>query len=334
MQLPETIFGIPLTADEEPASSRLPRTFTREFRFLRAKLAGEGAPEFDIVASDRRIDVKKAAAAAETVSSITDLDATVCSPALDWWQMRALAERGVPFIRDERNLWMPFLGASVKMDVSATAPRQLSPQAQRVFTNLLCGAWDGKDAGELATLAGKSPSSVSKYLAELSAVCPQFIERLGRRRLLTSAGIGKDELLERFDGYLSSPVARSFPARVIGDAATLGKAGFLMSGEPALQLKTDLAYDGGPKVIAATNSLIDEAMRAGIMEKTESPWDADATVQVLAYGVDFPDNRFKDQVGLPLVDDLTLYLAMRGAAGDDPRLADAIEQVRSSACHS
>lgn len=334
MQLPKTIFGIPLITAEEPAASRLPRIITEEFRFLRASLAGAVGPEFDIVASDRRIDVKKAAAAAETVSSITGLDAVVCSPALDWWQMRALAERGVPFIRDERNLWMPFLGASVKMDVSATAPRQLSPQAQRVFTNLLCGAWDGKDAGEVATLTGKSPSSVSKYLAELSAVCPQLIERLGRRRLLTSAGISKDELLESFDGYLSSPIARSFPARVTGDAAALGKAGFLMSGEPALQLKTDLAYGGAPKVIAATNSLVDEAMRAGIMERTESPWDADATVQVLAYGVDFPDNRFKGQVGLPLVDDLTLYLAMRRAAGDDPRLADAIEQVRSSACHS
>ena len=333
MQLPETIFGIPLTTAEEPAASRLPRIFTEEFRFLRASLAGREDREFDVVASDRRSDVKKAAAAAEAVSSITGLDAAVCSPALDWWQMRALAERGVPFIRDERNLWMPFLGAAVKMDVSATAPRPLSPQAQRVFTNLLCGAWDGRDAGEIAQLAGKSPSSVSKYLAELSAVCPQLIEKVGRRRLLTSAGIGKDELLERFDGYLSSPVARSFPARVAGDAAALGKAGFLMSGEPALQLKTDLAY-GGPKVIAATNNVVDEAMRAGIMNRSESPWDADATVQVLAYGVDFPDNRFIGQVGLPLVDDLALYLAMRGEAGDDPRLADAIEQVRSSACHS
>ena len=209
MQLPETIFGIPLTTAEEPAASRLPRIFTEEFRFLRASLAGREDREFDVVASDRRIDVKKAAAAAEAVSSITGLDAAVCSPALDWWQMRALAERGVPFIRDERNLWMPFLGAAVKMDVSATAPRPLSPQAQRVFTNLLCGAWDGRDAGEIAQLAGKSPSSVSKYLAELSAVCPQLIEKVGRRRLLTSAGIGKDELLERFDGYLSSPVARS-----------------------------------------------------------------------------------------------------------------------------
>ena len=68
MQLSKTIFGIPLATAEEPASSGLPRIFTEEFRFLRASLAGAGGPEFDIVASDRRIDVKKAAAAAETVS--------------------------------------------------------------------------------------------------------------------------------------------------------------------------------------------------------------------------------------------------------------------------
>ena len=42
MQLPETIFGVPLTTAEEPVSSRLSRIFTKKFRFLRASLTGFG----------------------------------------------------------------------------------------------------------------------------------------------------------------------------------------------------------------------------------------------------------------------------------------------------
>ena len=57
---------------------------------------------------------------------------------------------------------------------------------------------------------GKSRSSVSKYLAEIEAICPEVVIRAGRSTKLSRDGMGSTSLLDRFEPYLRSPVSRRF----------------------------------------------------------------------------------------------------------------------------
>lgn len=328
--LPTSLFGIPLEVREEPRVSSFPRAMLRDFDLFRGQLQVPGTDEFGIVGSPTRPDIKHAMDAVTRMEEATSLPCLVCSPELEYWQKEKLAQNFIGFVQDSRNLFVPFLGAAATKAPRERQPARLSAQAQRIFLNVLTGIWADLTAGELAERVGKSRASVSKYLAELASVSPSLIEESGRDRIVRNPGLDPDELFERFEPYLSSPVRRTFTiARV--DLLQAAEQGFLLGGMSALETKTDLSFDLFSITVAAPKNVVECALSDCPDAFRKVPWHADdvITVQELKYPIDRPDRRLEKPLGIGSIDDLNLYLSLKNERHDDVRVQDAIEQVRN-----
>lgn len=209
--MPEEILALyvdPVDGMEVPL---LPRMYARGFETGAFVFNGIALDvRFVAVGSRARPDLKMLKGAIDFLRSACDLPVVAVSPSLDYWQKEWLASRQMPFIQDERNAFLPFVGLVAQGASRGRSPSPLSPQAQRIVVNLIEGGWDDVSAGELSKRVGKSRSSVSKYLAEIEAICPEVVIRADRSTKLSRDGMGSTNLLDRFEPYLRSPVSRRF----------------------------------------------------------------------------------------------------------------------------
>ncbi len=209
--MPEQLLALNVDPVGDAEVPPLPRMYTRELEAGAFVLNGIASNvRFVAVGSRARPDLKMLKGAIDSLRLACDLPVVAVSPSLDYWQKEWLASRQIPFVQDERNAYLPFAGLVVQEASRGRRPSPLSPQAQRVVVNLIEGGWDDVSAGELSKRVGKSRSSVSKYLAEIEAICPEVVRRAGRSTKLCSSGMGKAALLDRFEPYLRSPASRRF----------------------------------------------------------------------------------------------------------------------------
>lgn len=334
--MPEEMLGLyvdPVGGADVPP---LPRMYARVLETGTFALNGIASDvRFVAVGSRARPDLKMLKGAIDSLRSACDLPVVAVSPSLDYWQKEWLASRQIPFVQDERNAYLPFAGLVVQAASRGRRPSPLSPQAQRVVVNLIEGGWDDVSAGELSKWVGKSRSSVSKYLAEIEAICPEVVSRSGRSTRLGRNGVARAALLDRFEPYLRSPVSRHFRISCGVGPDELRDAGARLSGLSALGQVSDLsAGDAYPTVAIPQEGL------AGMMASLggaggELPWwDEEGTeVEVWGYWDDFPiDLRDHPIAGLNSVGALSLYLSLRGRYEDDVRVVDAIDQLREEIC--
>ncbi|MDD7188724.1 MAG: hypothetical protein PUH14_06525, partial [Collinsella sp.] len=70
---------------------------------------------------------------ANAVRKIDARPVAICWDAMDLGFMRALSSEGIAYIRDERNAFLPFIGAVISGEVLGASPAApLSPQSQRI----------------------------------------------------------------------------------------------------------------------------------------------------------------------------------------------------------
>ena len=109
-----------------------------------------------------------------------------------------LTERGLAWVQDSEVFSIPFVAASCRRRMLRPDPKMLSNASSAIAVRAISGEWIGKTTSEIASLLGKSISSVGYYFRELDAVCPGIIGRRGRTRFLDSAGKTPEELFEAF----------------------------------------------------------------------------------------------------------------------------------------
>lgn len=109
-----------------------------------------------------------------------------------------LTERGLAWVQDSEVFSIPFVAASCRRRMLRPDPKMLSNASSAIAVRAISGEWIGKTTSEIASLLGKSISSVGNYFRELDAVCPGIIGRRGRTRFLDSAGKTPEELFEAF----------------------------------------------------------------------------------------------------------------------------------------
>lgn len=335
--LPKTLFSIPFSLSLEPCADEVPRLYTKDFLLFRADIKIASDFEFCLISSAKRPDLRKIEKLVELMDKLTGgIPCVIASPELDSRQKETLARGGISFIQNERNMFMPFLGTSVYQSVKEVQPKKLSPQAQRIVLNIISGTWNNISAGDLACRTARSPASVSAYLGEIAAISPSLIETDGRSRILRNSGFSKEEVLDIFEPYFSSPVKKSFklsaPAKHLHQFA---EQGFLLAGESALEAKTDLAFNGKRITLMTTASHLAALRGRYPTYFDELPWwhDAEVEIQVWTYPVDRSDVRTELSFGIAAVDDFSLYLSLKSQIEQsDIRAFDALEQVRGAAC--
>lgn len=337
--VPSSLFSIPLTLEVSELSQALPRVHTSRFKLLDARLGNPTQGRFILAVARERPSLGAVRALVRAAARISDLPLAVCWNGLDPSLMAALAREGIPFVRDENNVYLPFLGIALSSHSSELRdhplPQALSPTAQRIFLNLLAGRWEGCDSSFIAYLCRKSNASVSHYLSEIAAVAPSLVRREGRRRVLRNPGFSKAELLDAFEPYLVSPIKkRHFFAAPFSDNTLLG-SGARVSGISALERLTDLAEDPSRHVVAI--SADDYASTVGtVVEKrgiVEVPWYEDWFMEVDEWY--YPPSVSPGSLGpkqLPTADPYLLYAEVYTAGYEDVRLADAVSQLREQIC--
>ena len=334
--MPAEILSLYVDPVEELERPPLPRMYARAFEVGTFAFNGAASDvRFVAIGSRTRPDLKMLRGAIDALRSACGLPVVVVSPSLDYWQKEWLISRNLPFIQDARNAYLPFLGLVVQETLRGRRPSPLSPQAQRIIVNLIEGNWDGVSAGDLTKRVGKSRASISKYLAEIEAICPAAVRRSGRSVVLHRNGMDGATLLDCFEPYLRSPVSRHFRISCGIDPDEISGAGARLSGLYALEHLSDLAVSEAYPTVAVAQEFLAEAMSALGEKGEELPWwdEEGNLVEVWGYWDDYPtDLRGQSAGGLDAVGKLSLYLSLRGRYEDDVRVADAIDQLREDVC--
>lgn len=335
--LPSSILSLPLTQlGTDPVADKIPRTFSESFDIGAARFGISPSTEFLVAIARGRPTVLLSRALVRAIARVDCRQVVICWPYFDGGMMRALAGEGIAYLRDEENAYLPFLGVIVSPVPSIRRPRPLSPQAQRIFANVLMGRWDGADAGELSELSGMSRASISGYLSELEAIVPQLMVKEWRRRVIRRGGLSRRELLRAFEPYLVDPVKRRHALSLDIDPGTVDSLGGLVSGETALSYYADLASDLETISIAMDTRGV-RALRARLADCwQEVPWfEAPKTiVEEWSHPLDGATRVSCASLGMRCLEPVELYMEMRNKGDDDVRLEDAIEQLREEICQS
>ena len=332
--LPDSILGIRLSARDNAITANLPTALLKD---IDLKLIHFGSPadiDCHAIVAPRRIPMKSIRALVSAIGANSSLPCVYFSPVIDNALKQALIKEGFPFIQDERNAFLPFLGLIASDAGSLEAPKELSPQAERIFINLLAGRWDGCTAGELARLTGKSAASVTKYLAELRAVCPGIVQARGKERVLVLPNAGKEELLSLFEPFLASPVKKIHRLAKMLAPETLASFGALVAGESALSYYSDLAADGSSLTVAMDSAAVGQLQKVIGDEWVDAAWfnPASLVIEEWPYSPDDSSNVSAPATGLAALAPEFLYTTFANSRDDDIRLGDAIAQLRSLIC--
>lgn len=333
--LPKRLFSLELAIDLEPVEVQIPRMYLERFSLRLAQLGASEQGRFIVAEPKEPPSVISARNLVNAVRKVDTRPVAICWDAMDIGFMRALSSEGIAYIRDERNAFLPFIGAVIcdeALSVSPAAP--LSPQSQRIVLNLVAGRWVGCSAGDLARLCGKSAASVSGYLSEIAAIAPSLIVRDGKKRMLSDADLSTEALLNGFEDYLRTPVVEHIRLKRAIDRAKLRAVDALLSGVSALSYMSDLAHDDSAPTIALEKYQVD-ALKEHLSDGwLEAQWYEPAAIEieVWSYPVDEPSDISFDTTGLQCVDPYSLYVACAKADYKDDRLLDAIEQLRRTIC--
>lgn len=327
--LPESI-SIPLRTSEDSIARKLPRIHLSHFHVLGAQIGEDAKGCFVLGIAQEPPTIKDSISFAAAIRRIDERPIAIAWNGMDSRMMRELESEGIGSIKNSGTYCLPWLGIKVSSEEEPHPPQKLSPQAQRIFLNLVSGQWTGKSAGELSSLCGKSRASISTYLAEICAIAPDLVEKQGVRRLLRNPGHETEELLDTFWPYLSSPVTRRIRLARHLSIDTLRNAGALVSGESALSFVSDLAPDDSRLTIAVNRTSLPRLQEACGAEWIEATWyePCPLEIEVWAYPIDKPSDISFLATGLSSIDLLNLYVACSRAPSDDIRYQDALSQLR------
>ena len=203
-----TVLGMELTLEGNAlAESSLPRIHRERYDLLNATLKGSEDHHFIAAVAKPDSTILSARSLRSAVQRLgEELPVVICLDRIDLGMKRGLASEGIPFISEDGNVYLPFLG--IQETPTLPIPSPLSPQAQRIALNLAAGRWVDVTASELAERCGKSRASITKYLREIEAIKPALLNTSWRSRILGNDDLSREELLDLFEPYLVNPVAR------------------------------------------------------------------------------------------------------------------------------
>ena len=331
-----TVLGMELTLEESASVERsLPRIHSERYALVNATLKGLEDHRFIAAVAKSYPTILSARSLRMAVRKLGEnLPIVIYLERIDPGMKRGFASEGIPFISEDGNAYLPFLG--IQEAPALPIPEPLSPQAQRIALNLTSGKWVDVTASELAELCGKSRASVTKYLREIEAIKPALLDTSWRSRILGDNGLNREELLNLFDPYLVSPVGKRHLLASPLDAKTLASHNAKLSGLSALPFFSDLAHDSSRLIVAMDheNAVALCAALGDAWQTTTWREDAKLIVEEWVYPSDLALDISVFSTGLKCVDPWSLYAELINEKHEDSRIEDAIEQLREHLCQS
>lgn len=334
---PTTLFGHRLIVSPTDLSRSLPLAYRDAFALrsisFESLRPGEKPLDFLLLSTITQPSLRLLEGALRAVRARDGRPCALYCPSLSAAAKDELGRRGIAYIQDAGNAYLPFVGAMATRSVHSRGAAMLSAQATRIFVDMLAGL-NRVSAGELAELLDKSPASVTQYLTELQAICPGIVKKDGRYRYLDAREFSCDELLDTFGPYLCEPVRRVYSADDHLTKELLLEAGALVSGESALSFFSDLAVDASRLVVALDTKRL-KALRAiqpvPLLDARRHP-DAPLMIEEWAFPIDVSLPAAYAHFGLACVHPAALYVSLMFERNDDVRFQSAVEQLREAVC--
>ncbi|MCD8106050.1 MAG: hypothetical protein LUF35_13910 [Lachnospiraceae bacterium] len=222
-----------------------------------------------------------------------------------------MIEEGIPFIWEDHQIYMPFLGMLLKQNDTRQINTcgRFSFLTQKLLLTALYEQWRDMTVTMAAKVLQVSKMSVTRCFDEIEALEVPFLRKKGRTRLLTMNGEKKAQW-KTLQPFMRQPLIQSF--RLEEDISfELPYSGMTALGEYSM------IADNSYKTYAILKSQLADS---GIREKQKIPMEEfpGCVVQELGYVINYR--------GGGSVDPLTLCLLM-DEEREDPRVGKAIDEM-------
>ena len=284
-----------------------PLVFRANYDFYTMKIEGLecilAVPKEDVNLSTLRKQYKR-------ISQITGRYCVLYLKKLNYYTRDKLLEEGIPFIWEERQVYMTFVGILLQQNET----RDLKPcykisfLTQKLLLTAIYDEWDNVSVTEAAEKLGVSKMSVTRVFDEIESLDIPVLKKVGRSRRYARIG-DKKEIWEKIKMFLRSPLLREY--RLENEfTGQLVKSGISALAE--LSMLGDNPYP--TYGITKYDIRKKEIDREREVPRGELPG---CIIQELGYCIPFKD----DQV----IDPLTVYLLLNKE--DDPRIEIALEEM-------
>jgi DNA-binding transcriptional regulator YhcF (GntR family) len=227
---------------------------------------------------------------------------------------KKMLEEGIPFILEENELYLPFLGVVLNSSKKAkNPPPRISYLTQKMLLTVLYKGLTNSTVTEMANILGVSKMSVTRCYDELEAFHPSLIENkktAGRYFIWNKT---KRDLWERVRPILRNPVEKEFLLDCT-PSCPLPKSGLT-----AISHFSMLADNSYP-----TYAISKQAVRELHLEDLPQVPQGDLPVAVIqAMGYVYLHENDSELV----IDPLSAVLSLSQEEMSDPRIEGALEEI-------
>lgn len=245
------------------------------------------------------------------LEQLTGLRCVLYLTQMNYYMKDRMVEEGIPFILEDRQVYMPFLGILLAKNEERVlrACSQVSFLTQKLLLVALYNEWDGVTVTMAAAYLDVSKMSVTRCFDEIESLEIPVLRKKGRIRTITNYG-NKKEMWETIKPFMKMPVIQEFYLEE--DISP----NLIKSGNSALSELSMLEDKTCPTCAATKFQLKDY----GIKERKQVPKGEEpgCVVQELGYLIPFKDGK--------VVDPLTVALIMEKEK-EEPRINIALEKI-------
>lgn len=244
------------------------------------------------------------------ISQITGKYCVLYLKKLNYYSRDKMLEEGIPFIWEERQVYMPFLGLLLqKNETRDLKPcTKISFLTQKLLLTAIYDEWDDVSVTKAAEKLFVSKMSVTRVFDEIESLDIPVLKKSGRSRRYARIG-NKKEIWEIIEVFLRSPLLREyhleneFPEKLMKSGIS-ALAEMSMLGDNSYPVYGITKYDVRKKRIE----------REQEVPRGELPG---CIIQELGYCIPFKDGE--------VIDPLTVYLLLKKE--EDPRVEIALEEM-------
>lgn len=249
----------------------------------------------------------------QQLTKLTGLECVLYFKKTSPYIKRKLTEEGIPFIIENKDVYLPFMGVVLSGKNERILPKvhKISFNTQRLLLTALYDHWDTVNVSEAARKLEVSKMTVSRCFDQIQAVEMPLISKTEKERLFVwkESSMGLWELITP---YLRNPVLREYRLD-----ESLSVKHYLLGGMSALSQYSMLNDNVYP-----TYAITKQQGKNLNIEKFEQVPESEQPLillQVMRYTVRFPNNA--------AVDPVTAYLALDETEKQDPRIKMAFNEI-------
>lgn len=229
---------------------------------------------------------------------------------MNYYARDKMLEEGIPFIWENRQIYMPFLGILLQQnDTRDLKPcSKISFLTQKLLLTAIYDEWDNVSVTEAAGKLGVSKMSITRVFDEIESLDIPVLKKVGRSRRYVRIG-DKKEIWEKMKKFLRTPLLREYYLKT----EFTGK--LMKSGISALAEMSMLGDNPYPTYgITKYDISKKEIDREQEVPRGELPG---CVIQELGYCIPFKAGE--------VMDPLTVYLLL--SKEEDPRVEIALEEM-------